>query len=60
MPTPALTLRNVSTCKGGGLLALAADRWFETTRAVYALYNVARDGLIYIATADMLVRIDSD
>lgn len=41
VPSPALTLTDVSTAKAGGLLALAADRDFETTRAVYALYTTS-------------------
>ena len=41
LPSPALTLTDVSTRDGGGLIALAADRDFESTRAIYALYTTA-------------------
>jgi glucose/arabinose dehydrogenase len=41
LPAPALTLTDVSTRDGGGLLALAADRDFESTRSIYALYTTA-------------------
>jgi glucose/arabinose dehydrogenase len=41
MRSPALSLTDVSTVGGGGLLSLMADREFDRTRAVYALYTTA-------------------
>jgi len=41
LSSPALTLIDASTAGAGGLLALAVDREFETTHAVYVVYTTS-------------------
>jgi glucose/arabinose dehydrogenase len=41
LPSPALVLADVSTSGEGGLISLVADRDFDATRIVFALYTTA-------------------